>query len=553
MFIAGLVGINYILIFASWRWAKLYYIYLPFVAFPLVLNCCMIASIAFFKLRNSIWPEKTVELDHAESLVLLLPCYNETVEECTRSLDSLVDQVGIDDNKTAILVVCDGRVRGPNMQKTTANYLIEDILVDQTSREKIRDAYRAWDSRRMDIEVCRGRYKGVPFYCVVKEQNMGKRDSLIVARSFLYKFNIRRTSPDTIFSPRFLRSMSDWLAHDALMDQVDNLIGMDADTVFDKDCIAHLLNESRYPGTVGVCGYVTVDFSGGNWNPWSLYQNAEYTLAQGLRRLHQSIATKKVSCLPGCCQLLKICEYTCGDRVLLDLFAYHPTPLDNIVKQIRATASEDRNHVCLMLTTYPAAQTRQALRARAFTDVPHSWTVFLSQRRRWTLGATGNDLMLLLARHCQWWERILALSNVMVWCLNVFVIASIGCMVVAFISQPVWIIMAFVGVMMIPIVYYLVMAIWMPRTTLERVQYLAGLLIFVVLGPFLNICVMLFAIWNMDSFGWGKTRLVVTDDDEKPSTGGSTRQSRGHDEESNVGMVAEKQTMPPCLPRAQQA
>lgn len=309
----------------------------------------MIASIIFFKLRNNLRPEKTIEPDHVESLAMIMPCYNETLDECTKSLDSLVNQVGIDDNKRGIIVVCDGRVRGPGMEKTTADYLLEDIFVDRTHHEKIINAYKGWNGEQMDLEISRGFYKGVPYYCMVKEKNQGKRDSLIVVRSFLHKFNIRRTSPKHIFSPQLFNSLSTWLTQDCDVDFVDHLIGMDADTIFDTDCIFQLLKESRYPNTVGVCGYVAVDFSGGNWNIWSLYQNAEYTIAQGLRRLHQSIATKKVSCLPGCCQLLRVCEYTCGDKVLIDLFGYHPGPLDGMLKQIRATASEDRNHVSALL------------------------------------------------------------------------------------------------------------------------------------------------------------------------------------------------------------
>ncbi|KAI1059756.1 hypothetical protein LB506_008708 [Fusarium annulatum] len=508
---AFLISVNFMFIFASWWWPRYYYVYIPFISFPLVLNCIMIASIICFTLKNLISAEKIIEPGHLEDLIMIMPCYNETLEECTKSLDSLVDQVGIDNHKRGIMVICDGRVRGPGMEKTTAQYLNEDIFVEQLHREKITRAYRAWDGQAMDVEISWGYYKGIPFYCIVKEQNQGKRDSLIVIRSFLYKFNIRNTNPTTIFSSQFLLSMTDWLTQEVKVNQVDHLIGMDADTIFDKVCISELLKESKYPNTVGVCGYVAVDFKDGNWNLWSIYQNAEYTIAQGLRRLHQSIATKKVSCLPGCCQLLKICDMTCGDKVLVELFGYYPRPLDGMITRIRATASEDRNHICQLLTTFPEAQTRQALRARAYTDVPHSWSVFLSQRRRWTLGATSNDLLLTTARHCQWWERILAFSNVLTWCLNVFVIASIGCMIVAFMHQPWWIIMAFAGIMIVPLIYYVIIAVWLPQSMLERFQYLLGLFIFVVLGPFLNIAVMVFAVFNMDSFGWGKTRKVIAE------------------------------------------
>jgi hypothetical protein len=477
-----LVCVNFILIFATWWWPKYYFLYLPLIALPLVLNCCMIASVTVTQLVRFVFLRKTTGRSVAvppptpETFCMVMPCYNETLDECTRSLDSLVAQEGIAHHQRAILVICDGKVRGPDMDKTTAEYLQQDILTQTAQPMRvIRNAYAAWDGGSMDIEVTRGWYKGVPFYCIVKRQNQGKRDSLIVVRSFLHKFNQRAQNPRTVFGRDFLTDMTEWLELDAGINNIDHLIGMDADTVFDKGCILELLtqmrmadaedagalkrriarkqrqarrdpeksgavvaddvNDADLPRTVGVCGYVAVDFSSGSFSPWHLYQNAEYSIAQGLRRLHQSIVTHKVSCLPGCCQLLRICEATCGDHVLVGLFGYHPKPLDGMLKRIRATASEDRNHVCLMLTEFPAARTRQALYARAYTDVPHSWSVFLSQRRRWTLGATSNDLLLMTARGTQWWERILALSNVLVWMLNVFVIASIGSMVVAFLSE----------------------------------------------------------------------------------------------------------------------
>lgn len=430
---------SFILIFASWYWPRYYYLYLPFISLPLVLNCIMIFMIIIYSLKNLIWKPAKIVPYTPESMVLLMPCYNESFEECTRSLDSLTSQANIDQHKKAIMIVCDGKVRGPGMEKTTAQYLAEDILAGpQTQRFMIRAAYLAWDGQTMDVECLKGVYKGVPFFCINKQQNQGKRDSLIVSRSFVHNFNKRAERPKVVFAPPFFEAMASWLQNDAGFEQVDVLIGMDADTVFETDCISHLITESHYPQTVGVCGYVAVDFQHGKWNLWSIYQSAEYTIAQALRRLHQSVVTHKVSCLPGCCQLLKVCEETCGDRVLIDLFGYHPKPLDGVIRRIRATASEDRNHVCLMLMESPKAQTRQALRARAYTDVPHSLKVFLSQRRRWTLGATSNDLMLFTRapwRTFNLWERIIAFSNVLTWVLNPFVIASLGCMIYAFLRK----------------------------------------------------------------------------------------------------------------------
>jgi chitin synthase len=44
---------------------------------------------------------------------------------------------------------------------------------------------------------------------------------------------------------------------------------------------------------------------------------------------------------------------------------------------------------------YPYIQTIQSLNALAYTKVPSNLKVFLSQRRRWSLGATMNDLLLV--------------------------------------------------------------------------------------------------------------------------------------------------------------
>lgn len=573
---AELTACSFMFIFASWYWPQLFYVYLPFISLPLVLNCVMIFNIIVASLKNSVWKPKKILPEKPEELVLLMPCYNETFEECSRSLNSLVDQINISHHKKAIMVICDGKVRGPGMEKTTGDYLNQDIFVERTERKFIRAAYVAWDGQSMDIEITRGMFKGIPYFCIVKQQNQGKRDSLIVIRSFVHNFNLRHQRPKVIFRPEFFKAMTDFLVHDAGMNHCEFLVGMDADTVFAKDCISRLLEESHYPGTVGVCGYVSVDFTNKKWNIWAIYQNAEYTIAQGLRRLHQSLVTKKVSCLPGCCQLLRVCEETCGDFILIQEFGYHPRPTDGIIKRIRATASEDRNHVCLMLMKFRKAKTRQALRAYAYTDVPQTLAVFLSQRRRWTLGATSNDLMLFLESNIRFnfWERIVALSNVLTWILNFFVIASLGCMIYAFmrkfpfilisslffpslrirfyycgniltdittIDQPFWLIMVFASVMIIPLCYYISLAVWLCRSWVERRQFLMGLAIFTTCGPFINIGVTLYACVYMDNFGWGKTRKVIAETAEAEEPDIETQHERFaeavHNREKIVGTL----------------
>lgn len=69
--------------------------------------------------------------------------------------------------------------------------------------------------------------------------------------------------------------------------------------------------------------------------------------------------------------------------------------------------------------------------------------------------------------------------------------------------------MVFASVMIIPLLYYLSLVFWLTKTSLQRRQFLVGLAMFTLLGPFLNISVTLYAIIYMDNFGWGKTRKVI--------------------------------------------
>lgn len=72
--------------------------------------------------------------------------------------------------------------------------------------------------------------------------------------------------------------------------------------------------------------------------------------------------------------------------------------------------------------------------------------------------------------------------------------------------------MAFATVMIVPLMYYVLIVTWLPRTWTSKAQYLVGGAIYVIVGPFLNIAVYCYASYYMDSFAWGKTRKVVAED-----------------------------------------
>lgn len=436
--ITGLVILNAALIYVAWTYWQVYYLFIVLLSSNTVLQAAMILCIVAHFLVTRVFcfciKRKEIVSDEPEKMVLLLPCYNETHEELSRSLDSLIDQQGIEQHPRLIFIVVDGNVRGPGMEKTTQDYLVEDILgPGQTKR--FENGYRARDGLFMPVKIQAGYYKGLPYVFVGKRYNQGKRDSLCFARSFLYHFKNRSENIVTMFSNDLFEYIGNILVQHGLED-IDYLAGMDADTVFEENCIYEMLKEIRKnPKLVGVCGHVCVDFDGNNFGPWSLYQSVEYSQTQGLRRMFQSRITGKVNCLPGCCQLIRVDESTFGDAVLREKFGYCPKPNDVMTQHIMGNYSEDSIHASIIFSLFPKKQTAQALRAKAFTIVPQNWKVFLSQRKRWALGSISNEFVMIFRPGIILVERVQSIIAVLTWAITPFIIAAFVELIMLFVKR----------------------------------------------------------------------------------------------------------------------
>ena len=533
--IAGLAILNGALIYVAWTYWQVYYLFIALLSSNTVLQAAMILGIvAHFLVTRvlcvCIRPKEIIP-DEPEKMVLLLPCYNETHEELSRSLDSLIDQQRIEQHPRFIFIVVDGNVRGPGMEKTTQDYLVEDILgPGQTKR--FENGYRARDGLFMPVKIQTGYYKGLPYVFVGKRYNQGKRDSLCFARSFLYHFKNRSENIVTMFNNDLFEYIGNILVQHGLED-IDYLAGMDADTVFEENCIYEMLKEIRKnPKLVGVCGHVCVDFDGNNFGPWSLYQSVEYSQTQGLRRMFQSRITGKVNCLPGCCQLIRVDESTFGDAVLREKFGYCPKPNDVMTQHIMGNYSEDSIHASIIFSLFPKKQTAQALRAKAFTIVPQNWKVFLSQRKRWALGSISNEFVMIFRPGIIMVERVQSIVAVLTWAITPFIIAAFVELIMLFVKRGKEVMhdTMFLGLIAIlwmryvslyekfgenkansPQLYSFCIGFWLPRNNLERLQYFIGFFFHFFTSPFMNIIILGYSLFHSDDFKWGKTREVVTD------------------------------------------
>ncbi|KAB5528001.1 chitin synthase-domain-containing protein [Coniochaeta sp. 2T2.1] len=512
-------GANAACIAISWKFEKYWYVFAPVILLGNVLNTLMVLNLLRFWLWRSfmrlIGKDKPPVQPTPTTIAMVLACYCENHDELMATLESLHAQENIEQHKKMFLVIVDGQVKGKGMDKTTDRILVEDIFKPE-KEEFFPVGYESWDGAINGIYASAGEWRGVPYVCLVKKRNLGKRDGLILVRTLLYKYQMRYENPESSMGGDVFRWFCDF-SETLGIDKYEWLVGVDADTTFNTRCIYEMhykcIQDERL---VGCSGLIQVGFRTGHWNVWNLYQNAEYIRAQCLRRMHQAKGTGKVSCLPGACQIIKICEETCSDKILIDTFGHIPDPKDHMVHQVRALAGEDRNYICIIFKHYPKAITTMAMEAIAYTDPPNGLMVFLSQRKRWTLSTSANDLLITSKNAMNWFERICSMADVIVWVLPIFVAQTIILFIRACIhaTSPVFI-LSFASVTIVPLIYGLIVTYWGCHGWRERLQYLAGFGMVVLIGQMITPVVITYAIWHMDDFSWGKTREIEDDGTNK--------------------------------------
>jgi chitin synthase len=506
-------AINTTFIVTSIVYMNYWYIFIVPLSLSTSFNCMSVILIVLYSIKNCIFKKSNdVPNLSTKSIAYLIPCYNENEQELKNTICSLKTQQKLENNKKVMFIVCDGRVKGPDSEVTTDQVLKHILKDDTVSTRFFPNAYKTWTSEYNNVEVLYGITDNIPFVCMIKDNNVGKRDGLVLIRSLLYNFNNNIINPD--LSDDFENFVKTFM--ESHVTKVDYIVGTDADTVFDPLCTFNLLQTiEQDDNTHGVVGFVHVSPDVPKWSIWCIYQFTEYIIAQCLRRVQQSIVTNKVSCLSGCVQILRVSEETCGDRIL-KAFNALPNEDDNVWRHILSFASEDRNHVCLMLHMYPHVKTRQCLTATAYTIVPTSLAVFRSQRRRWSLGATGNDVLLSYKSGINLYERIGAIFNVLTYSLSLFIFVATIMFYYSIFAHPNIIMLYLSTIIFVPILYEICIIFWFPfPNKIDIFRFFVGLIFYLLFGSIVNITICVYSLLNVDCFKWGKTRMLNNESQEQ--------------------------------------
>ena len=486
-----------------------WYAFLFILSLASIVNSFSVFLIAGHKIITN---EKETNRIQSRNYIYVIPCYNESEKELKDSINSLTLQRVVKNDNRSLFIICDGIVTGKGNTTSTDKILLSILKININELGEYYD-YKTWDNNRNVIRIYTGRYsylnESIDFILIIKNKNYGKRDSLVLTRKLCYNYNSYNiNNNNTVAIQDSLINYIFTLLKPIYDTNIDYIIGIDGDTIFDYNCSYELIQcIDKDENIHGCVGYVDIlPFSTSRYSPFILYQYGEYMFSQCLRRYTQSKITKKVNCLSGCNQILRISKETCG-AAILNVLNYLPEEDESIFNHIRSYASEDRNHITHMLSMYPYVKSTQALKAIAYTNVPTSIDVFISQRRRWNLGAMSNDMMLVSLPDINIFERISAFVNVFTYCLSPFIFISTVCFIRAIITFPTPLMLYLSTLIFIPLVYAFFIPIFIrPLSFTDSLYFYASYLLYLLVGSFTKVITFGYSLMHMDNLTWGKTR-----------------------------------------------
>ncbi|KAI5197654.1 hypothetical protein E4T39_07222 [Aureobasidium subglaciale] len=416
----------------------------------------------------------------------------ESLEDMEGTLDSLINQKDVDMHKNLLLISCNDKMLNRDQAKSTTRILLEHILTNIVDEAKFRIPCVGKSAGFHNLWCRRGIYKGLPYVLMIKEGVTSKTETLDLIRNLLHSYNLRKESYHNSVPPAFFAWYQEWAElHDFA--SFDFLVNASSNSLLDESCISELYNQSlEYPDCSGISSRVEIDYRTSRWSVGNFFDNACLVYEQ-LRYSHQSQITHRVTATRGACQMIKICEETCGPQILEDIKKRRPSPMSNIVTRISASVEEDD-----ALYGVPESISRQAIHAVTYAHPSTTFSDFLSQRKRLAFSTCAINLAVLRDSQTGWFERVSSTAELVAWCLPMCSLAiMINFLRSAALQQNIAVLIVLSAVVALPWIYAFASAMWLARSWDARLRYLLGFCFLAVTGPVIAIYTVIFTIINL--------------------------------------------------------
>ena len=187
---------------------------------------------------------------------------------------------------------------------------------------------------------------------------------------------------------------------------------------------------------------------------------------------------------------------------------YSDCNVDTLHKKNLLALGEDRYLTTLMTKHFPSMSYKFVPHAFASTAAPDTWSVLLSQRRRWINSTIHNLAELVKLRDlcgfCCFSMRFVVFIDLFgtiilpaTCCYLGYLLYRIGTHSGQF---------PLISIIMIAAVYGLQAIIFIMR---RQWQHVGWMIIYICAFPIYSFVLPVFSFWNQDNFSWGNTRIVI--------------------------------------------
>lgn len=194
-----------------------------------------------------------------------------------------------------------------------------------------------------------------------------------------------------------------------------------------------------------------------------------------------------------------------SDDVIRD---YSVCNVDTLHKKNLLSLGEDRYLTTLMTKYFPSMSYKFVADAQCKTAAPESWSVLLSQRRRWINSTIHNlvELMRLkeMCGFCFFGMRFVVFVD-----LTGTIIMPATCAYLVYLFYllgtgtgqfPIFSIILLVAVYGLQALIFILKRQW---------QHIGWMIIYLIAFPIYSLILPVYSFWNQDNFTWGNTRVVI--------------------------------------------
>ncbi|ORY08021.1 hypothetical protein K493DRAFT_310029 [Basidiobolus meristosporus CBS 931.73] len=491
-----------------------------FSNYILLASSIFLGSVLFFKFLAALQLGSRREPeDHDKFVVCQIPCYTEGEESLRGTIDSLA-VLKYDDKRKLLFIVADGMIVGGGNDRPTPRIVL-DILGVDPGNDPEPLAYHALGEGNQQLnmaQVYTGLYECsghvVPYLVVVKvgkatersrPGNRGKRDSQLVLMNFFNKVHFQKE-----MNPLELE----------MYHQIKNVIGVDpyfyeyvlmvdADTIVLPDSLNRMISCMLHDTKImGICGETELMNEKATFI--TMIQVYEYFISHHLNKAFESLFGS-VTCLPGCFCMYRLRTPVKNQPLLIAnciLEDYSENKVDTLHKKNLLSLGEDRYLTTLMLKHFNYHKMTFTPDAKCRTNAPDTWSVLLSQRRRW-INSTIHNLseLLYLPRLCGF--CCFSMRFVVFLDLLSTIILPIQCIYLAYliykvVSDPTTV--PLMSLVLLACIYGFQVAIFIFK---RQWQHIGWMIVYLFSLPVFSMFLPIYAFWHFDDFSWGNTRVVV--------------------------------------------